>query len=181
MALRPSPPLRTARASCPAYGSSLHNRSSKRTGRQRRFVGFTIRDWGQRTSVGGCTRATGLRHLLFLLSCLINLSRDGRPRGSQLAFAPGTGPYPVHYRRALALSAILYPHPYRLALRLAFPEGRSTGLPRSEYVPRWVRPRLYAGDWFVCGRTLQRALLRVTYLLVEAFCLEGRASSGPSG
>ena len=29
---------------------------SERRGRQRRIVGFTIRDWGQRTSVGGCTR-----------------------------------------------------------------------------------------------------------------------------
>ena len=29
---------------------------SERRGRQRRIVGFTIRDGGQRTSVGGCTR-----------------------------------------------------------------------------------------------------------------------------
>ena len=64
-------------------------------------------------SVGGCTRVVpgtsggrtqrlGLRHLLFLLSCLIKLSRDGTPRGSLLTFVPGTllvsGPLQVGLR-----------------------------------------------------------------------------------
>jgi hypothetical protein len=53
--------------------------------------------------VGGCTRVVpgtpggptqrlGLRHLLFLLSCLIKLSRGGTPRGSLLTFVPGMLP-----------------------------------------------------------------------------------------
>ena len=32
------------------------------------------------------------RHLLFRLSCLFNPSGDGRPCGSQLAFAPARDP-----------------------------------------------------------------------------------------
>ena len=50
-------------------------------------------------------------------------------------------------------------------------EGRDTGLPRSTYIPEWVRLCLYAGDRCVCDRTETRALLLVTYLLVQAFCL----------
>jgi hypothetical protein len=174
--LRPSPPLRTVRASFPAYGSSLHNRSSKRTGRQRRFVGFTIRDWGQRTSVGGCTRATGLRHLLFLLSCLINLSRDGRPRGSLLACAPGTRPVSRPLQRGLRFFRDPIPALPSACLTARFP---GKGGVRAYHVPNMypdgLGPRLYAGDHFVCGRTYRRVLLRVTYLLVQAFCLQSTA------
>ena len=36
-------------------------------------------------------------------------------------------PYPPHYKMAFACSILLYPHTHRLALRLAFLEGRSTG------------------------------------------------------
>ena len=36
---------------------------------------------------------------------------------------------------AFASSGVLYPHPHGLALRLAFPDGRDTGLPRSTRVP----------------------------------------------
>jgi hypothetical protein len=39
-------------------------------------------------------------------------------------------PDPVHYRAAFACSRILYPQPHRLLLRVAFPDGRATGLPR---------------------------------------------------
>ena len=54
-------------------------------------------------------------------------------------------PYPPYYRVAFASSVIPYPLPHRLALRLAFPCGRATGLPRSADVPEWGRPHLYAG------------------------------------
>ena len=36
---------------------------------------------------------------------------------------PRRNPYPAHYRRAFALSVLLYPQHYRQTLRLAFPEG----------------------------------------------------------
>src|SRR5260370_6925935 len=53
-------------------------------------------------------------------------------------------PYPPDYRAAFAYSLLLYPPPLRLALRLAFPRGEATGLPRSADVPVWVRPHLSA-------------------------------------
>src|SRR5262249_51167932 len=43
--------------------------------------------------------------------------------------------YPPHYRMAFASSRVPYPPPHRLALRLTFPGGRETGLPRSARVP----------------------------------------------
>jgi hypothetical protein len=42
-------------------------------------------------------------------------------------------------------SLLPYPPPHRLALRLAFPDGETTGLPRSATVTVWVRSRLSAG------------------------------------
>jgi len=53
--------------------------------------------------------------------------------------------YSLHYRATFAFSILLYPHFCRLALRLAFPRGRNTGLPRFAISTRWVRSRLYAG------------------------------------
>jgi hypothetical protein len=46
---------------------------------------------------------------------------------------------------AFPFSTILYPQSHRLALRLAFPMGRTLGLPRSARVPAWVRSLLYTG------------------------------------
>src|SRR5271166_5218176 len=60
------------------------------------------------------------------------------------------------------------------------PGGRHTGLPRSAYIPRWGRPCLYAGDRSVCDRTDTRALFLVTYLLVQAFGLNGPSTFGLS-
>ena len=73
------------------------------------------------------------RHLPCLLSGFARLSRDEKPRGSQPAFtwsdfAHVLYPYPTRYRPAFACSAIPYPQPYRLALRLAFPRWESYGL-----------------------------------------------------
>jgi hypothetical protein len=45
-------------------------------------------------------------------------------------------PYPPHYKVAFAFSIILYPHPFRLTLRLAFPMG---GV-RAYHVPREYQP-----------------------------------------
>jgi len=49
-------------------------------------------------------------------------------RGVRLPVGPNS--YPFRYRMALAFSIFLYPHFHRLALQLAFPKGRNTGLPR---------------------------------------------------
>jgi len=54
-------------------------------------------------------------------------------------------PYPPHYEAAFAFSTILYPQSHRLALRLAFPKRRTTGLPRSARVPAWVGSLLFTG------------------------------------
>ena len=83
------------------------------------------------------------RHLPCLLCRFAKLCRDERPRGSQLAFAQGNvgdglNPYPPHYRTAFASSVILYPQPRRLASRLAFPCGRTTGLTRSAHFAQMV-------------------------------------------
>jgi hypothetical protein len=76
------------------------------------------------------------RHLLSLLRRLAKLSGDARPDGRQPAFAwghvaRGRNPYPPRYRTAFASSILPCPHVYQLALRLAFPPGRRTGLPCS--------------------------------------------------
>ena len=52
---------------------------------------------------------------------------------------PTLNPYPPHYRTTFACSLLLYPPCDGLALRLAFPIGHGTGLPRSAYTPGWVR------------------------------------------
>ena len=192
MALRSPPPLRTGRASFPASGSSLRYRPNQGTGQHPDRVlpsRYAIEDSARVApgssrevpgvgSVGGCTRVQKTPSSAFLLSCLINLSRDGRPRGSQLAFAPDIGVciqpttgWHLLSPRSDTRSPIGSPY------GSLSPEGRATGLPRSAYAPKWVGPRFYAGDHFVCGRTSRRALLRVTYLLVQAFCLVGTAPS----
>ena len=99
------------------------------------------------------------RHLPCLLCRFAQLCRDERPRGSQLAFARGNvgdglNPCPPHYRTAFASSVILYPQPRRLASRLAFPFGRTTGLTRSAHAPRWFRSCLSAGGRDVCDRAV---------------------------
>ena len=76
-------------------------------------------------------------------------SRRPTPEGSQHSFESGSGhrcgPYPLHYRTAFAFSLLLYPPSHRLLLRVAFPCGEATGLPRSAAVTVWVRSRLCAG------------------------------------
>src|SRR5262249_51607085 len=76
-------------------------------------------------------------------------SRRPTPEGSQHSFESGSGrrcgPYPLHYRTAFAFSLLLYPPSHRLLLRVAFPSGEATGLPRFAAVTVWVRSRLSAG------------------------------------
>src|SRR4051794_25180116 len=102
------------------------------------------------------------------------LSRDGRPQGSQPGFPWGDvarwlNPYPLDYRAALACSLILYPPPRGLALRLAVPCGRTTGLPRSADVQRVGKVATHPP----VVRHLRREMLEppdlTTHLLVQAF------------
>ena len=58
--------------------------------------------------------------------------------------------YPLHYKMAFACSTIPYPPSRQLALRFAFPHGKTSGLPRSACRPEWVRSRLFAGGAYVC-------------------------------
>jgi hypothetical protein len=93
------------------------------------------------------TSPTVLHHSLRRLA---DVSRPPTPEGSLPAFAWGDvasplNPYPAPYRPAFASSLVLYPQPLRLILRLAFPCGRATGLPRCVAQTAWVRSRLYAG------------------------------------
>src|SRR5262245_63769223 len=59
-------------------------------------------------------------------------SPSANTRGKSARFRAGRSrhPYPAHYRPAFASSLVLYPPPHRLALRPAYPRGRTTGLPR---------------------------------------------------
>src|SRR3974377_1680445 len=82
-------------------------------------------------------------HLLCLPSQLFRRSRAETPEGSRPAFAwsdltRGLNPYTPCYRAALAPSLLLNPPPPRPPLRRAYPEGRTTGLPRSTDVSRMV-------------------------------------------
>ena len=82
-------------------------------------------------------------HLLCLPSQLFRRSRAETPEGSRPAFAwsdltRGLNPYPPCYRAAFASSLLLNPPSPRPPLRRAYPEGRTTGLPRSTDVSRMV-------------------------------------------
>src|SRR5215510_10632650 len=90
---------------------------------------------GDRTS-----RCCHCCHLLCLLYRLAKVSRDARPAWEVSPLARGVmlrvlNSYPPYYRMAFASSRVPYPPPHRLALRLTFPGGRETGLPRSTRVP----------------------------------------------
>lgn len=60
--------------------------------------------------------------------------------------------YPVHYSRAFAFSAVLYPQYQQRPLRFACPCGGTMGLPCSDRVSEWGGPFLHAG-----GLTSMRA------------------------
>src|SRR4051794_12540795 len=77
-------------------------------------------------------------------------------------------PYPDHYRPAFAFSLILYPPPHRLALRLAVPCGRTTGLPRCTDVPKVGKVAALRRWYDICaGGSLEPPDL-TTHLLVQA-------------
>jgi hypothetical protein len=71
--------------------------------------------------------------------------REVSPLSRGVVSPLGSTPCPAPYRPAFACSLILNPQPHRLTSRLAFPDGRATGLPRSTGVTRRVRSCLQAG------------------------------------
>ena len=75
-----------------------------------------------------------------------------------------------HDRRACASSLLLCPHTYPLALRLAFPHGRRTGLPCSVSVTReWVRRALSTGSVAAHDKEGGSPCTRSSALLAQAW------------
>ena len=112
------------------------------------------------------------RHVPHPLYRFLRCFRAETPDGSLLAFAEDhvasrLNPSPPHDKAAFACSILLDPQPSRLALRRAFPGGRTTGLPRSVSGPTWGRSGLSAGDLPLRPVTLEHRFL-TPYLLVQA-------------
>src|SRR5712664_3568905 len=114
------------------------------------------------------------RHLLSLLERLAKLSGDARPDGRLPAcawgdIACGRNPYPPHDRMAFASSILPCPHAYWLALRLAFPHGRRTGLPCSVSVTRnWLGALPPPGAWDAHDKERGNPCTRYSALLAQA-------------
>ena len=81
----------------------------------------------------------------FLRCCRAETPEGSLPACAEEHVASRLNPSPPHDKAAFACSILLYPQPYRLTLRLTFPSGRATGLPRSAFVPARVRSGFYAG------------------------------------
>jgi hypothetical protein len=113
---------------------------------------LAARDWTAVDSLPGKVApvAQSHRHVQHPLYRFLRCFRAETPDGSLPAFAEDhvasrLNPYPPHDKAAFASSILVYPQPYRLALRLTFPEGRTTGLPRSVSVSARGRSDLSAG------------------------------------
>jgi hypothetical protein len=78
-------------------------------------------------------------------------------------------PYPFRYKTAFAFSILPYPQPHRLALRLAFPYGRFTGLPRSSTIPCDDLDPIFTPVVLHLRQRTLNTLLLTTYFLVQAF------------
>src|SRR5215469_14308191 len=106
----------------------------------RRTVGFQLMECQPGTTSGAAPAGVTAADISALLPESVGqgslVTKDQRevsrlsPRGK---VAGRLNPYPLHYRAAFACSLFLYPPPHRFALRLAFPGGETTGLPR--FVP----------------------------------------------
>src|SRR5262249_54107923 len=137
---------------------------------------FTIRAWSPRTVSRweSAPAVSQCRHLPSLLRRLAKLSGDARPDGRQPAcawsdVARGRNPSPPHDRMAFASSILPFPHIYRLALRLAFPRGRRTGLPCSVSVTaEWVRRALSTGSVAAHDKEARSPCTRYSAVLAQA-------------
>ena len=154
--LLPPSPLRTARARFPACRSSLANAPCGTRCCHIllwHHLHHTRLEPPHRHPVGECTsQCRHCRHLPSLLRRWAKVSGDARPDGRLPAcawgdVARGRNLSPSYYRMAFASSILPFPHIYRLALRLAFPRGRRTGLPCSVSVTHgWGRRALSTGS-----------------------------------
>src|SRR5215472_16534312 len=71
---------------------------------------------------------------------------------------------------AFASSILPFPHIYRLALRLAFPRGRRTGLPCSVSVTdEWVRRALSTGSVAALDKEARSPCTRYNAVLAQDF------------
>jgi hypothetical protein len=152
-------------------------------------VAFTIRAWSRRTIVWAFCQVMACQStamwetapagvapavICFVSSIGLPLSLVMQdPHGKSARFRVGShghvlNPYPPPYRMAFASSRVPYPHPRGLVLRLAFPYGRDTGLPRSARIPLdelgSACPPVAQHLREVMGKCLHLA----TYLLVQA-------------
>src|SRR3989475_4939768 len=179
--LLPPSPLRTARESFPSSSSSLANAPCGTRSCHVQHVLWhdlhhTRLEPPHRHPVGECTsQCRHCRHLPSLLKRLAKVSGDARPDGRQRAFAwsdvaRGRNPYPPHYRVAFASSILPFPHVCRLALRLAFPYGRRTGLPCSVSVTHeWGRRALSTGSVAAHDKERGNPCTCYSALLAQAF------------
>jgi len=179
--LLPPSPLRTARESFPSSSSSLANAPCGTRSWHVQHVLWhdlhhTRLEPPHRHPVGECTsQCRHCRHLLSLLERLAKLSGDARPDGRQLAFAWSDiagvlNSYPPDYRMAFASSILPFPHAYRLALRLAFPHGRRTGLPCSVSVTTHGVGALYPPvAWDAHDKERGNPCTRYSALLAQAY------------
>jgi hypothetical protein len=97
--------------------------------------------------------------------------KDQREVGplSRGVMLPRLNPYPPHYRTAFACSLLLYPPNDGLALRLAFPYGRHTGLPCSVSVTLgWVRRALSTGSVNAHDKEARNPCARYSAVLAQA-------------
>jgi len=148
------PPLRTGRASFPASGSSIGKRTLRHAARSHEERPSTLprrsrqRNRRKLHQQELCTPPTFLHCFLKSVCQTLHVDQHQRevcrlsPWGN---VALRLNPYPAHYRPAFACSLIPYPPSRQLPLRVAFPCGEKTGLPRSVAVTVWVRSRLFAG------------------------------------
>ena len=154
------PPLRTARACSHACSSSIGQRTANSTRLPALALGTTCTLLSEsrpteplEAAPARALRSADISALLPQTGWPTIHVRQHQREVCRLSpwgdLAARRNPYPAHYRPAFACSLLLYPPPFRRALRRAFPAGRparkTTGLPRSAVVAVWGRSRLFAG------------------------------------
>jgi hypothetical protein len=147
------PPLRTVRASFPAYGSSIGQRAENSTRLPALALKATctlLRESQQRNrrKPHRQERCAPPTFLLCFLKSVWSRFTYANTRGKSAGFRRGVMLQPLSGR--LQTGVCLLPPPLPAAssaplARVAFPDGETTGLPRSVAVTVWVRSRLFAG------------------------------------
>jgi hypothetical protein len=145
------PPLETARAPFNACSLSLANapRRTRCVSTKPAHLHDTPPEPLLVAQGGRTSRRCRCRHLLCLRQRLAELSRAARPEGSLLPGGWGAvahaQPLSAPLQSGVRFFPPLLPAAASRSLARPLPTGTATGLPRSAGVPRWVRPRLFAG------------------------------------